>query len=286
MFRTVLLLLSVLCASNSLLAQPPRPADARPIVFEIRVPAEASVEIEGVKTRASGETRQFKTPDVPQGRRYSYTIKVTYDGVTSSHQLVLTHAGPNVLDLRNALLAARPAAKSDGTFTLYAPPNITLRPGDAAPLSVRIRRESIADAVEVSFKGLPPGVKINDATIAVGKSEQSALAVSTKDAQPGVSTVEVLAKAGKVQKSVSFRLTVSTTPPPPLPGDTKQPDEKPKPPPADLPNDPPPAPPDPKKPDPPKPGDAKKPEEKPKPPPADLPNDPPPKPAGNEKKPI
>jgi uncharacterized protein (TIGR03000 family) len=274
MRRAVTLAFLMVLTPASLAAQPPRPPESKPIFFEVRVPAEAVLEIEGIKTRTTGETRQFKTPEIPLGRRYTYTIKVTFEGKTTTHQLLLTHTGPNVLDLRRELQAGRPAPAGTALFTVVAPRDMILKPGDAAPLSVKIKREGHTGPVDVVFQGLPPGVKISDATIAAGKDEQSALAVATKDARPGVSVVDVIAKAGRAQKLASFKLTVAAAAPTPSAENTKKPADQPKPPPADLPNDPPPVPPG-----------TKKPEEKPKPPPPDLPDDPPPRPPMDTKKP-
>jgi uncharacterized protein (TIGR03000 family) len=275
--RSSLLLLFLAGLVAPLSAQPPsRPAESKPIIFYIYVPADAQIDIEGVKTTKTGEARDFKTPDVTVGRRYTYTVKVTYQGKTTTHQMALTHAGPNILDLRKELTAGKPATTTPTgpTFTLLAPANLSLRPGDAAPVTIKIKRQGLNDAVELSFQGLPAGVKINDATIAAGKDEQSALAMTDATARPGTSVIDVIAKSGKVQKQATFRLTIAGAGA--APGEPAKKDAKPGSPPADLPAGEPPRPP--------RPGETKK-DAKPKTPPADLPNDPPPKPPGDTKKP-
>ncbi len=242
MIRTMSVFLAgmlTLWLAAALSAQPPgRPGESKPILFYIYVPAEAQIEIEGVKTAKTGETRDFKTPDVPIGKKYSYAIKVTYQGKTTTHQMTLSHAGPNILDLRKELTTGKPAAApppaaAGPSFSLQPITNISLRPGDAAPLAIKIKRQGLNDPVEVTFQGLPTGVKINDVSIPAGKDEQTALAMTDNAARPGTSVIEVIGKAGKVQKQTSFRLTIQAA------GEAKKEDKAP---PKDLPADPPPKP--------------------------------------------
>jgi uncharacterized protein (TIGR03000 family) len=281
MLRTLAIACTCMTGWVSLAAgQPPaRPAD-RPIVFYIYVPADAQIEIEGVKTTKTGEVRDFKTPDVPIGKRYGYTVKVTYQGKTTTHQLSLTHTGQNVLDLRKELTTGKVAAPAPAaatpagaTITLLPPSSVSMRAGDSAPLTIKIKRQSLNDAVELTFQNLPAGVRINDATIAAGKEETAALAMSEITAKTGSSAIDVVARCGRVQKQATFRLTITNPPPPPTNDAPKKPAPAPSgpvkkdttKPPADLPQDDAP-------PMPPKPGESKK-DDKPKPPVSDLPAD-------------
>jgi uncharacterized protein (TIGR03000 family) len=51
---------------------------AAPAHLEVRVPAEAEVWIDGVKTSQNGATRKFVSPDLPPGREYAYEVRVAW----------------------------------------------------------------------------------------------------------------------------------------------------------------------------------------------------------------
>jgi uncharacterized protein (TIGR03000 family) len=87
----------------------PASSAAQPIVFELRVPADAIVVIEGEKTRTTGEIRQYQTPPVLPGKRYAYALKVSAKGKELTKELTLKHGVPNVLDLRPEFLQDKPA---------------------------------------------------------------------------------------------------------------------------------------------------------------------------------
>ena len=57
------------------------------ITFEVRLPANAVLEIDDQKTQETGEVRPFQTPPLKVGGRYNYTLKATAGGktVTRSH---------------------------------------------------------------------------------------------------------------------------------------------------------------------------------------------------------
>src|SRR5262245_8601420 len=55
-----------------------RQAREEPISFEIRVPADATLEIDGEKTTSTGTARQFETPPLAPGHHYQYTVKVRH----------------------------------------------------------------------------------------------------------------------------------------------------------------------------------------------------------------
>jgi uncharacterized protein (TIGR03000 family) len=63
------------------------------ILFEILVPADAALEIDGFNTQSSGEDRHFQTPAVPAGKHYTYTVKATSKGKEVTKKLSLSHGG-------------------------------------------------------------------------------------------------------------------------------------------------------------------------------------------------
>ena len=59
---------------------PPPPAQPRAaaVTLEVRLPTDAVLEIEGVRTRPTGEVRRFVSPPLEVGKRYTYTLKATW----------------------------------------------------------------------------------------------------------------------------------------------------------------------------------------------------------------
>jgi uncharacterized protein (TIGR03000 family) len=96
----------------SLGSQPPTgEAAPRAIDFQLVLPADAQVTVEGFRTNSSGENRLFRTPPVAAGARYTYQVAVTWQGQTLRRAVVLSHDRANLFDWRAdlAALAAPPA---------------------------------------------------------------------------------------------------------------------------------------------------------------------------------
>jgi arylsulfatase len=70
------------------------------IVFEVLLPANALLEIEGEKTKQTGAARSFQTPPLKLGGRYTYSLKATVGDKTVTRQLHLRHGAANRFDLR------------------------------------------------------------------------------------------------------------------------------------------------------------------------------------------
>src|SRR5262245_36728917 len=53
-------------------------AERGPAFVKVTLPADAVLEVDGVKTKQTGATRLFATPALEKGKKYSYQLKVTY----------------------------------------------------------------------------------------------------------------------------------------------------------------------------------------------------------------
>ena len=71
----LILLVSMLTGGSGLLAQS---KDKKPAEFEVLVPAETELLVDGFKTQTPGETRRFLTPSLEVGGTYSYSLKATW----------------------------------------------------------------------------------------------------------------------------------------------------------------------------------------------------------------
>jgi uncharacterized protein (TIGR02246 family) len=78
------------------------------ILFLVRVPADAVLEIDDYKTNSTGAVRTFQTPPLPADGHYSYTLKATSQGKEVSRKIDIAHGVDNSFDLRAGF---KPAAK-------------------------------------------------------------------------------------------------------------------------------------------------------------------------------
>jgi arylsulfatase len=104
------------------------------IVFEVLLPGDALLEIDGAKTEATGEKRQFQTPSLATGGDYVYTLKATSGDKAVTRKIHLRHGGTRSFDLRGEFNSG-PAPKAAVTKLAAKPgkgskPNILFIMGD------------------------------------------------------------------------------------------------------------------------------------------------------------
>src|SRR5262249_47248990 len=93
------------------------------IVFEVLLPGNAVLEIDGNKTTETGGERTYQTPPLKVGGRYNYTLKATSGDKVVTRQVHLSHGAANSFDLRPDFQAAG-ASKAKPTA-------LTQKPGDS-----------------------------------------------------------------------------------------------------------------------------------------------------------
>jgi uncharacterized protein (TIGR03000 family) len=92
-------------ATGTVSAQPQEP---RTIFFEVRLPADAVLLIDGYKTKSTGDTRIFETPAVPPGKTYTYTLKAIVGTREVSKKILLKVGERGAIDLRGDFAKAMP----------------------------------------------------------------------------------------------------------------------------------------------------------------------------------
>jgi uncharacterized protein (TIGR03000 family) len=101
-------------------SQTPGPqAGAGPIRITVRVPADAKITVDGNPTRQTGPVRFFESPPVPAGKKFFYTLKITWTEAGKEKSItkrVAVTAGDNQLDYRT-LLGEGAKDKRDATKT-------------------------------------------------------------------------------------------------------------------------------------------------------------------------
>jgi uncharacterized protein (TIGR03000 family) len=83
------------------------------IVFEVLLPGDAVLLIDGEKTSSTGSSRTFSTPPLAVGSHYVYTLKATTGDKTVTRKINLRHGGKRSFDFRDEFEAsgeAKPAA--------------------------------------------------------------------------------------------------------------------------------------------------------------------------------
>ena len=74
--------------------------ESRPVEFQVLVPADTQLVIEGNPTTTTGVVRNFRSPAVPVGSRYAYAMVATWRGQTIRRDIMIAHDQQNVIDWR------------------------------------------------------------------------------------------------------------------------------------------------------------------------------------------
>jgi uncharacterized protein (TIGR03000 family) len=82
----------------------PAPPRELPVVLIIRVPAQALVDIEGVRTRSTGDVRRFQSPPLPVDQSFIYNVKATWKAgdqeIVREHKATVRGGDEVTVDLR------------------------------------------------------------------------------------------------------------------------------------------------------------------------------------------
>jgi len=125
-------------------------AEKKPALLDVLLPADAELEVDGYKAKATGETRLFETPPVELGKTYVYSIKVTWQGRTILRRIQLRPERVTTVDLRRELqTSATPAPV--GSFSLLVPPAMTIKASQDAMLPLRVKRFDFPGSIRITF---------------------------------------------------------------------------------------------------------------------------------------
>ncbi len=90
---------------------------------------------------------------------------------------------------------------------------MTVTPGAAAKLHVRVRRRDMGKPVQLDFQGLPQGISAAGLTIPAGMDSTDVVLASSAEPPPGTAKVRVAFTAGSERGEAATRINV--LPPPP-----------------------------------------------------------------------
>jgi uncharacterized protein (TIGR03000 family) len=204
MAHLVLLFSFILSCETVALAQGP---EKKPAVFEVLLPADATLEVDGHPTQSTGERRRFQSPPVETGSTYAYPIKATWRGHTLTRTIRLRAERVTTVDLRQELQAMPPPTPA-GSFSLLVPPAMMLEAGEAALLPLRVKRFHFPAAIQITFEKLPQGVRIGAVTLAEDQTDIRAPVSVAADAPRGTREINVTARSGSTTDAATTKITV------------------------------------------------------------------------------
>jgi uncharacterized protein (TIGR03000 family) len=114
----------------------------------VRLPADALLDIDGVRTRKKGPVRQFQSPPLPVGTRYPYHLKATWkekDKEIVRERDVEVEAGKETqVDLRKEEPPRKKHEKRPGSRRIVALPRPLKGPFGHKPIKVNMLRQQLA----------------------------------------------------------------------------------------------------------------------------------------------
>jgi uncharacterized protein (TIGR03000 family) len=188
-------------------AAPAQATEKKPAVFEVLLPADATLEVDGHPTQSTGERRRFQSPPVETGSTYAYLIKATWRGNTITRTIRLRAERVTTVDLRQEL-QAMPSPKPSGSFSLLVPPAMMLEAGEAAVLPLRVKRFHFPAAIQSAFERLPQGIRIGGVTLAEDRTDIRAPVSVAADTARGTCEISVIARSGSTTAAAMMKIIV------------------------------------------------------------------------------
>jgi uncharacterized protein (TIGR03000 family) len=184
----------------------PRPVE-RPATFEIRLPADAVLEINGYKTTSTGSFRRFESPPLPIGKNYTYLLKATWRDQVVEKEITVTPDRVMAHDLRPEFKVSSPALMPG--LGMEFPARVDLKGGEKKSFVVKVSRRNLKGEVELQFTGLPKGVTIESVKVPEDKDSATVEVVCDKDCMPGRTQITIHAHCGTVKSSGTMMLSIA-----------------------------------------------------------------------------
>lgn len=184
----------------------PKPVE-RPAIFEVRLPADAALEINGYKSTSTGSFRRFESPPLPIGKNYTYSLKATWRDQVVEKEITVTPDRVMAYDLRPEFRAPSPALMP--ALGMEFPARVELKGGENKTFVVKVSRRNLNGEVELQFTGLPKGVTIEPVKIPADKDSATVEVVCAGDCAPGRTQITIHAHCGTVKSSGTMMLSVA-----------------------------------------------------------------------------
>jgi uncharacterized protein (TIGR03000 family) len=175
----------------------------------VRVAADARLEIDGEKTRQTGEVRRFRSPPLGADRNYTYTLRATWkqsgDELQVERKMRIRGGQTVEVDLRT------PDASTTGSFRLLMPDPVEVGQGETGTVTIRIRRKDFREPVKLTFT-TDPAYRFAETTIPAGKESAEVEVTAAQTAPVGTRTAWVYAAAGDRKDYDMIRVIVGKGP--------------------------------------------------------------------------
>jgi uncharacterized protein (TIGR03000 family) len=186
-------------------------ATTKPAILIVRTTPDAELEVDGVKTTKTGESRRFESPPVKVDWQYTYTLRATWkewgQEVEAVRRVVFSGGDKVEVDLRTP---DQPPRKG---LTLAGPFSVELEPGQTKRLTFRILRERFEPPAKLRFSGELSSLKFSGATIPAGQESAQVEVTAEASAPPGDRHVSLSVEVGPLAEG-RFRVTVRKLPAP------------------------------------------------------------------------
>ena len=144
---------------STVLKKPVQPAGGKRVaVLEVHLPADAELELDGNKTKLTGEVRRFESPPVQPGKTFAYGLRATWHSKAITRTVAFRPESPTVVDLRPDFTAEESAGRKGVipialTSESSTPPSGTPALGSLS-LSLEVRLPADAE-LKVNGKAVP-----------------------------------------------------------------------------------------------------------------------------------
>lgn len=199
-------------------------AEKKPAVVVVRLPAAAELVIGGVKSKQQTAVREFDTPPLALGKKFSYPLKAVWkagDKEVTRETTILVKAGetteidllklnlspPNADSTSPNPVPEAPAPK--GTLSLRMPETLRLQPGRTKLIPIKVVRTHCEGPVNIRLEGLPPGVELKTATVAAGKQKVYVQAAAPANAEEKEWEVQVIGVSGPVRQEATLKIKIA-----------------------------------------------------------------------------
>jgi uncharacterized protein (TIGR03000 family) len=152
-----------------------QPAPNDRAILTVRLPAQATLTVDGTPTKQTGPQRRFVTPPLPAGKSFNYELVATWREGGSTQTVTKTvtvRAGQETnINLAREPVAAienpkdeepKPAAKSRTFLFTYSTTVTGLPEGKPARIWLPVAHSDEDQDVTIAAKDLPKGAKVNE----------------------------------------------------------------------------------------------------------------------------
>ncbi len=101
------------------------------------------------------------------------------------------------------------ASSPKGALALLMPDTLTLQPGGAKLLPIKIVRTHFAEPVRITFEGLPPGIDVKETTVTADKQKIYVRLAAPTEAEEKEWVVKVIGVSGIIRQDSALKIKIA-----------------------------------------------------------------------------